>query len=370
MNNIHPEVFRLYNDVFTKNVDKKIINGLLFWNKKIPKENQLILDRIIRQSSEIYESLIPLTELGITFDMWLVGGSVRDLLLGNGKLIKDLDIMINVYQAPMPKIPKASQFIKKSKFDFNKKQLQSIVLRKDSKTHFEHWNLLHSKSKDWKVKQKQRLLYDVAAFDVFACALGQKFDLYELYPPSLEQVNNFENSNQYLDLRLKGVIKIKKEGWDWPVDILMSNNNVDSFMQAFDFGICKTAIELVRSFDVRGQRFVFPQTAEDLMKRVRLTHHFLTDFKNKQHSMNVSEVMSLRQVKHSCEDHLPRLEKKYPWSVKINVDDYGDEFDGNGAKETNIQKQKEDYLNAFFLQRKLNRTLSTNELEKKKVKKI
>jgi len=92
-------------------------------------------------------------------------------------------------------------------------------------------------------------------------------------------------------------------------------------MKAFDFGICITAIELVNAIDLRKQRFMFPQSPEELMKRVRLTHHFLEDIKNKQLSINVSKMINLRQLKHSCEKHLPRLEKKYLWKLKINIFD-------------------------------------------------
>jgi hypothetical protein len=57
MNNNHPEVFRFYNNVFTKNPDKKIINNLFLWNKKITKEKYEILSNIILQLNELNSPL-------------------------------------------------------------------------------------------------------------------------------------------------------------------------------------------------------------------------------------------------------------------------------------------------------------------------
>lgn len=369
MRNVHPEVFRLFNDINTRAPNRKLINDLLFWKKKIPKENKEILNKIINQFNDIKESLQPLMDLGVSFDLWLVGGSVRDLLLGNGNLIKDLDIMLTFQQPVTPKFPGKKAFLKKSKLDFTIPQLQNIVFPTGSTTPFEHWDFLDAKNKarDYKIQQKKQRVKQAALFDMITCCLGQNINLTEVYKPSVDEAKQEELSEKYVDNRITGVIKLHKESWSWPVDILVSVYSVDTFLTAFDFGICKVGMELLRGADVREQRDILPHTPENLMKRVRVTRHFLEDVTNKQISMLVSEVMTMRQLQHSCENHLERLEKKYPWKLKVDIEPSEFLPGPPQAKKTDVRQE---YLESFFLKRKLDRNLDKKEIEKKTVKKI
>jgi hypothetical protein len=371
MQKIHPEVFRLHNNVYTKHSDRKLIHNLLYWNKKIPKDKKEVINQILTQLNEVYESLSPLVSMGITFDLWLVGGSVRDFVLGNENQIKDLDIMISFNHSMKPKVPKIETFLKKSGLDFNKQQIQDLIYREKGKEPFEHWKKLFSKFRSYKDRQKQKIVYDIALFDMLACALAQNFDLYEIYKPANEVANAFDNSDKYLDLRLNGVIKIKKDNWKWPADILITNYNIESFLSAFDFGICKVGFEVVRGSDLREQRFNFIQTPEELLKRTRVTSHFLKDVTNKEMSMYVTEPMSARQLKHSCEIHLEKLEKKYPWKIKIELEKSLSYLDPD-VDQPKKEDPRQAYLDAFFMQRQLNKELQEKipNVEIKKVKKI
>lgn len=381
MHNLHPEVFRLHNDINTKHIDRKTIHNLLFWKKKLPQESKNALDNIINQYNDIFNSLKPMMKFGITFDLWLVGGSVRDLLLSKPELISDLDIMITFRQSVQPKIPKTSNFIKKSKLDFTNEQIKPLVYRNNSEIPFEHWSLLEKKSKDWKVNQAQQKLRPTALFDMLACCLAQDLDLYEIYKPKFDGENSVEMTERYVDHRISGVIKIRKNTWKWPVDIILSEYNVNEFIESFDFGICKSAIELLRGSDIREQRKLIKHTPKSLMTRVRLHPSFIKDYRAKELNMIVSGGMTLRQVQHSVEKHLPKLEAKYPWPVKVKVSPV-DEFGGfqataplpiigpAGAMVAETQKEKEDirstYLEAFFMARQLERNLEHKEFEPKK----
>lgn len=367
MHNVHPEVFRLFNNVNTRDKNKKIINDLLFWRKRLPQENKDVLEKFINQFNDIHDALMPVIDVGISFDLWLVGGSVRDLLLGNGHLIKDLDIMLSFHQPVVPRVPTLKFLVKKTKFDLTKPELQPLIYRNSSTTPFEHWEFLQSKAKSRKAEQQKTILRKAAFFDIVACSLAQKLTLTEVYKPALEALKDNPLTEKYVDGRISGVIKLNKEGWDWPVDILVTQNNVDTFLTAFDFGICKVGMELLRGQDVREQRKILPHTPSNLMKRVRVTKHFLEDFQKKQLSMTVSEMMTLKQIQHSCENHLERLEKKYPWKVKVNIDE--SEVDSLFVKEKKPNLLLE-YLNAFFLKRKLERSLEKKDVSNKTIKKI
>lgn len=354
----HPEVFRLYNNVYTKDINKKIINNLFLWNKKISLENKKILNNILIQLNEIYQSLVPVINMGITFDLWLVGGSVRDILLGNGKLIKDLDIMISFNKNQNPYILPIKDFMKTSNFNFKNEKLKNIIFHKNTNNSpFDHWNLLYQKSNDYKIKTKQKLVKNVVLFDILSCAFAQKFDLYETYKPSMEIEKDFENADKYLDLRINGVIKIRKDDWQWPVDVLITSYNPDSFIDAFDFGICKVGFEIINTVELNKQKFFMPLTPEDLLKKGHVTKHFLKDVKNQELSMIVTEFMNNKQLKHSCEIHLKKLEEKYPWKINIKIE--GTNILGQEIKK---EDSRQKYLDAFYMKNKLNKELN---IEKK-----
>jgi len=371
MHNLHPEVFRLYNDVNTKNPDRKTIHDLLFWKQKIPKEEQEILQNIINQFNDIYKLLKPMMKLGITFDLWLVGGSVRDLLLGNGSKISDLDIMLTFNRSVMPRIPTANSFIKKIKLDINNEQLKPLIYRTDPTIPFLHWKDLNKVSKkDWKINQARNKLKPLALFDMLACCLSKELDLYEIYKPA-DKTKDIELCQRYVDSRIDGVIKMKKDGWKWPVDIIVTQYIATDFIEAFDFNICKVAMELHRGSDIREQRKINKLNPGDLLKRVKLTNGFLTDFKNKQLNMSVGQMMTMRQVQHSVEKHLPKLEAKYPWPVNVKVDEV-EQFGGfappaPGEPEPKIPEDiRVTYLESFFLARQLQKNLEEKEFQHKK----
>lgn len=369
---MHPEAFRLFNSGKNKNKEIKLVNNLFFWNNKIPKENKEMLEQIIVQANEMYDSLKPLISLGITFDLWLVGGAVRDLVLGKPFLIKDLDILLTFNQTEKIKIPKPKIFMKKTGFDFNKPQLQSILIRDDKNEPFNHWRIIESKGALYKTKKKIKIAQKVALFDMVACAFGQSFDMYEMYKPITEQEEKIDNSDKYLDLRIEGVIKIKKDNWRWPADILVSTFGIDSFLSAFDFGICKVGMELFRGSDMREQREMIDLSPKELLRKARVTEHFLSDVIGNKLSMSIGEMMTVRQMKHSLEIHLEKLEKKYPWELKIEIADnnsgllYDDFEDNKKTKDLRVE-----YLKAFMLKRKLNVELTQPKLEiTKKITKI
>ncbi|NCQ51561.1 hypothetical protein GW796_06650 [archaeon] len=342
MLNYHPEVFRLYNDIYSENVNIKYINDLLFWNKTIPKEIEMVLNKIQIQCLDIYKSLESLERFGLTFDIFLVGGSVRDLILGKSSSIKDLDIMISLSQPLRPKLPSAIDFIDKSGFNFELTQLKKLIYKSKKNIKFEHWN------KNKSLDKNRNLVF----FDMISCALGQKFDLYHIYEQSLKQ----KDSNRYLDLRIEGVIKARSPNWTWDVDFLITNYNIDAFLSAFDFGICKVGLELIRGQDIREHKKNFPETAKDLLKNVRLTNSFIEDATNKQLSMIIGYQRTVKELHHSCEIHLKQLVEKYPWDVKIMFDENAVE------KYMEIEHNPiDEYIKSFLLKHKLSQTLPKNK---------
>lgn len=349
MKHIHPESIRLNGSIHSNIEEHNFINNLLYWNKDLPNEKRNTLESIRAQCEDIISQLQPLVDLGICFDLSLVGGSVRDFILDNSEQIKDLDIMLSFSNINGIHLPTIDQFINKTSFDLNSKNIKATLKRNNQK-HFDHWKRYYEIKNN--NEPEKIALKNVILFDMVICALDKENELGETYKPHIHadesKIKNKkeEDAEKYVDLRIEGVIKLKNKNWKWPVDILVTNYHLEPFLSAFDFGICKVGIELVRSNDLMEHRHVPSKVPEDLLKRVKLTSSFLNDYKNKELSMFVGELFSLKQLKHSCEIHLPKLEAKYPWKLNIQLEKSIDQDD-----------LKQPYLDTFNFQRKLNSEL-------------
>lgn len=349
---VHPEVLRNFNSIYVKNPHKTLIHNLLFFNKKIPASLEYKINEIVQQCREIYTCLEPLVEMGFTFNMWLVGGSVRDLLLGKENEIKDLDIVISFFENKT-KMLNSDQFIKKSGFNFTMPSASHFISRNGSDKPFEHWKTSFYKLPKYKREQAVRSAF---FYDILGCAIAQKLNILEVYKPKLS--SSAPINENYMDTRLDGVIKLKEEHWSYPVDILITSYSVENFIDCFDFGICKAGFDFVRAHELKLQRYDPPQNAQDILHRAFLTKHFLDDVYEKKISMSVGEHMLLGHLRHSCENHLPRLEEKYKWPVKINIETSASYNEDSLGKQDNILVK---YLDSFFLQKKLNENLHLKE---------
>lgn len=356
MTKYHPEVFRLTHNLFGKNEEKKTIHHLSYFQKKIPQDIEQISISIIYQCKEIYEALKPLVDCGVVFDMWLVGGSVRDLLLGKHEAISDLDIMLSFSFHSSYKNPTAPRFISTTginplnHFDIAWPDKENI----SNKDPFNHW-----KSKKNPHIQKQ------ICYDMVACLLKEKFTITDKYQPVLKSQENeknkaikktsfnppvtnaFDKPDNYLNKRLSGVLKIKKETWKWNSDILITSSSPKDFLGAFDFGICKVGVDLVNSFFLAQNLDNFPQNSEQFFNQLKFDRHFLTDYKTQKITMDAHDI-NLSQLKHSCEIHLPKIVKKYDMPIVIY---------STPEKMLNIsapsEQIKHNYIKSFLMQKKL-----------------
>lgn len=375
MNNNHPEVFRFYTNVFTKNPNRKIINDLFYWGKEIPKEKYDILLDMLKQLDDIKKSLDPLIKLGIVFDIWLTGGSVRDFLLNKETLIKDLDVMIKLNTYCDLELLQIDKFLKETNFKVDTPKLKELSLRDSSKP-FSLWTHTNKYYRSSKRRQKEQKTKDQVYFDMFTIALGQHFEIEEFYPPKEKTI---ENAESYLDLRLKSVIKIKKDSWKWPVDILMTDYHIDNFLQGFDVGICQASLEYVNKDDLLKQKETTPKKPEDLLKLAQINHSFLEDVKNKELKLRITGGMNVNQIINSLENHIPRLEKKYDWKIVINYmnKDFTENFNWDKEElEKLLKKDKRGMVSMiknYFLSRKIKNNLNESSikyLSDKKEKKI
>lgn len=352
----HPNISFHTSQVLKKSPLTNQINKLSYFNKKIPNKIAITAEKLRKQCLDIYEVLKPLEQMGINFEMWLVGGSVRDLLLNKSELVSDLDICISFKSHAMTRQISPSEFLEYSGLSVEDFPFPSIAWRDGDRTQpaFSHWNIIYKTLKGKNNKERSfynaKMELDYAknnaftsiCYEMLYCLLATKFELYQEFPPKCGEL---DIDNQYASDRLDGVLKLKSSEWNWGCDILVTKQYPQDFINSFDFGICKVAIELVKPNFSKYNVDFFPKDVQDLFLRVHFTKEFLKDIKTKKHVVRLENHASLHDIERSLEKHLPKIIAKYDWPIVLK------EIQKNSGI-ADIQ-EKTDYVKAFLRKEKL-----------------
>ena len=315
----HPNLTKHTSRVLNPSPLKKQIHSLAYFDTIIPKNISLVAEKLRTQCLDIYEVLKPLEKMGINFDLWLVGGSVRDLLLKKSELISDLDICISFKSHSIIRQISAQDFLKHSKLKAEDFPLLAWKDGDRSKPAFSHWNAINKKVKFSKKnsnnsenEKAKTIAFTHICYEMLYCLLANNFDLYQSFAPYAGKSNLY---NQYAGDRIDGVLKLRSPKWSWNCDILITKEHPQKFVDSFDFGICKVGIELVKSYLRHYNIEFFPQNIKDLFLRIHFTDEFLTDIKAKKHIIRLENQASLSDIQRSLENHLPKISLKYDWPV-------------------------------------------------------
>lgn len=353
----HPEVYRLF-PFFENKECVNIINSLSYWNKQIPKGKELILRKIRKQCEDILNDLLPLTNYGLYFSVYLSGGAVRDFLLNKENNIKDLDIFVSLDLYRMKNIPSYKKFLLNKDFDLEKPELQKVLYKNDNEK-FKVWSNLKLISNN---KRKVDLYHHnkkLVFFDILTVALSQNNNLLDYYPPDIMLIENnkkkivksFENSKEidpsYLNTKILGIIKLNNPKWEWPVDVICSDKSIIEILSYFDFTVCKVAIELINVNNIYEQNYIYPNNNKDFLKKIHYSYDFLNAVKNQELLLDVNRNMKLEDIVISLKNHYPRLKEKYNWKLKYD-------FAFNKGQDEVII---DDYLKSFLFKSKLENLL-------------
>ena len=327
LKNIHPEVFR-YFKTQTRSEEAKLIHEMCYWRKAIPQNVQDKVLNILKISKELKKALEPMTEIGIPLNIDLVGGALRDLVLKKHDEIKDLDFLLSFHFKNVQKIKKIENCAKIFRLDLNDDKYNKILYRKENQPMMSHWQ--EKKSTDY--------LKNVKIFDLLALLLAKNFQVETFYLPRYE-IQNYE---KYIDHAIIGVIKIKQKDWMWPVDIIISDYSAETFINKFDFDICRIYCNIQNIHEIIHQEEKNIDIPEKFFQYIKMRKSFLQSVQKKELTFPISDQMTLYNVQRSLEIHLPQIEKKYPW--KLKTFETGDE---------SINQ----YIKSFFQKRQLNKQL-------------
>ncbi len=264
----------------------KYLNGDMpeaYFNKVLSIKNQL---------NSFIGKMQPIFELGIKFNIYLAGGSLRDLLLNNNDNIRDLDVIFDF-----------SEYT-----DSNAKKLSEMSVYMLNKI-FGELNLTQTQWDELDPKQKSFLLIFKTIQKEYN--IEKKYTLEELKTKS--SLDN-ETYSHLLNKELEAVISISSSSYEYPMDILVINTNVDAYLDTFSFDICKVKLSLVNMDKPQIITNVY-----DFMKFIHTPKHFLKDAMGKTLTLKMYKYGNVGLIEKILTKHYNKIKHKYS-DFKINLE--------------------------------------------------
>lgn len=352
----------------------------LFGKNHYKDSNDLyIFKNMVITLALLEQAIIKIKEvLDVEIEVALVGGSLRDLILNQRDLIKDLDIVVSIGEIKGLTHPLLEEE------DFNIKVLSLEDLEKTEnlkdvkelkENKFIHSDVLEKNSnKITSLLKINNFFYNIEIQTSFSDQfiyyilkelIGKEFKIKKEYPPRVlpEEMNNSELLRcSYYNTMLSGVIKLNCEkAFSYPVDILLTRHGVDNYLKTFDFEICKIFLlfteenrEVLESVLINFTQ----DKLENLFDMIEVKAGFIKDVSNKTLTFN-AEGFDLKAIEHALHSHYPRLKEKYP------------EYTLTVGNVENINIDALNYLEKFSLVEKLDKITKEKPVEiKKTIKKI
>lgn len=260
---------------------KEFFEKISFYYGMVPHDVQNVCERITKQIQKLIVRLIPLYQIGIRYDIYLAGGSIRDLVYGNHNSIKDLDIVFSINENSLASALKTTPII-----------TLEAILGKDVNKHI-----------DWRNDSQVKKLHSM-----FLYCLSKDYEVSRGF--TIEDIQAKGEENQYenlLNQNLEGIIAIKDAEDDYPMDILLTTSPIDTYLNSFNFEICKTYVPVFRKKDAK-----FITNPLHILEYIHVAPGFISDGMNKTITLKMASQKSLEAIEKSVNTHLPRIMAKYP----------------------------------------------------------
>lgn len=265
-----------------------------------------IFNKILKQLKKIDIALQPLIEsLGISYEINLTGGAVRDFLTGKHNEISDLDILISTV--------------------FPQECILDLAKIKNGDTQKENFNDYYNKLiPGLKVLKLENLRYEKninAAsqlhYFIINELINRKLSIDKIYTPSKKnnqvKADNADNNEEdYNASLLLGVIKLNKNTEHYPVDLLITHSSIIDYNHGFDLNICKTYFnyhQLPQNITNNIDNLTHENTISAI-ESINMNEEFLIDIIYKRLTFNFKKL-TVAQMKNSLTKHYSKVQKKY-----------------------------------------------------------
>ncbi len=318
--------------VFNFNFDKLKTEEVSFLKKItysegfIPDEIISTINKIISDLYSVKYSLIPAFELGLKFNIYLVGGSLRDLLLNNHKNIKDLDILLSC--------------------DFESRENKKVL--EELSFSFVNKVVNHSLDIDpykWaELDNKQKFLQITSGLIKNNFDIESSFTLDNLLSKNTENVDYRDMLNKDLEAVFTINNQNSNQKTNYPFDLLVTSVDIHSYIKKFSFDFCKVFLPV---FEVETKKLI--SNSYDFIRSIDGRSEFLTDGINKTMTLKMYHFHSIDVIKKIINKHYNRIQNKYQ-DYEIVLDP------GKNEEYQNFKNSFESYI-------RLNKSLPINEKE-------
>lgn len=328
---------------------------LLFFSKSLIEEKLTnknpVFNKILNQIEEIDSIIRPiLNKLDIDFSLHLSGGALRDLILNQDDKIKDLDLLIEFHD----KFNKENISGKNSseKNEREKELLKEFFQEKGEDLKKLNIDIFLGQSRE---KILHEIIFQSISKNMKNTEVKHFFDQEktEERKEKIEQKKNDQKSlSDHDDMIYNGlfsVIKVKKNNSDdYPIDLLLNGNRY-SYLNCFDFNICKSLFTIKKPNNEMNNKI-----ENDLY----LYDGFIKDVIYKTLTLNASIFSKNEYVDRCLNDHYLRLKNKYP--------DYKFEINTENAEEEKIEYIKKAEL-FVSMNDKFSEKETKNKIKKNKI---
>lgn len=277
------------------NKAKNLYDNMIFPSPEKFQQKKEILQKIWTECHFIHQTLSPLRELNINYDLDLVGGAIRDLLLDKEHDISDLDILISFRNGTYHHFHDDKN-MKKIQHIFSLEEIQQFDLKASDSINDYQNKLVAMCFKRIPIEKSYHRFTEEERF-IFPNVDGYGADL-------LESISSF--------------IKLKNQ--HYPLDILVTPYSREYFLNTYDFDLCRIGLCLTNNLNAnhRKNRIDFPINYKMLYSRIYTTTHFLNDVYH--HTITYDpKGKSEQQLITSFNNRYPKILKKYPdYTFKIN----------------------------------------------------
>lgn len=282
---------------------ENIFNIKNFSSKKLEVIQKVVDDlEIISEKISFFNKIDEV----FNFDLAIAGGALRDILLMQEPNIKDVDLILsfkykkklldNYFNFGYNKSTKDKDFFKKSIIT------TSLKLKNHGFLNFDEEKITSMENLDDMIKEYLiGVLYSLINKDFNAEVFHKK----EF--KNTAKLQNIINTSEYIDKHLSGVIKIKDKNLNFDIDILLTSVEVDSYLKAFDYSICK-----IMSVVVKDNQYILKKNnIPDFLRNITLNDEIYDDLLKNQITFNIDRFTK-QEIEKSIRNHYPRIKEKYP----------------------------------------------------------
>lgn len=268
------------------------------------KEDLLNISKVISKFNHIDEMF--------SMDVAVAGGALRDLLLMDSPKIKDIDIILS--------------------FRYKKKLIETFFnsnpnkIDKDKKFFFDNLETTNYKLQKLGFPKVDIQRHDLSVslddliknyiFSLISIILSNQYNIISKYQTELKSTKTLQcivPNLEYVEKHLKGLIKIKDSKLNFDIDVLLTSISAESYLNAFDYSICKMLMIFVqednnRLIDMDDSKFI---------NSVVISEEIYIDLEKNYFTFNIDNF-SVAEILRSIKKHLPRLKEKYP-KFKLNL---------------------------------------------------